>query len=208
MERKVKMHGKIKIAFFTLFAGLIMAAFFESAPASEFSADIIMKGDLMSAKGKVWVKGQKMRQAFGNEKEEIITIMDLDQGLNWVLMPQSKTYIKTKIETKGKGFRPQSFIGMQKGQTEAQVKLAATETLNGYECDKYLITFKDKKMGIMTQWFAVKLNYPIKMINKNDLMGEAVTELRNIAMGGVEDAFFRIPEGYKETPQPQVPEMP
>jgi len=185
-----------------------MAAFSGLALASEFSADIIMKGGPMSGKGKVWVKGQKMRQEFGHQFGKMIMIMDMDQGFNWVLMPESKTYIKNKIKTKGKGFRPENFMGMQQDQMKAQIKLVGTETVNGYKCDKYLITFENKKMGTMTQWFAKKLNYPIKMINKSAIMGEIITELQNIKRGGVKDALFKIPSDYKEIQQPRIPQMP
>jgi len=36
--------------------------------------------------------------------------------------------------------------------------------VNSYKCDKYLITYKDKSMGTMTQWISKKINYPIKMV--------------------------------------------
>jgi hypothetical protein len=43
-------------------AGLItMAAFSGTAEASEFLADVVMKGGMMSGDGKVWVKGQKSK---------------------------------------------------------------------------------------------------------------------------------------------------
>ena len=111
--------------------------------------------------------------------------MDLDQGFSWALIPANKTYIKNKIKTAGKGFRPDNFVGMQQGQMEAQINLVGTEKVNGYNCDKYLITFENKQMGTMTQWFAKKLNYPIKMINKSTMMGEFVSELKDIRRGGV-----------------------
>jgi outer membrane lipoprotein-sorting protein len=203
------MNIKIQQWLFILFTSLItMAVLSGLALASEFSAEIIMKGGPMSGKGRVWVKGHKMRQEFGGQFGKMITIMDLDQGVNWVLMPESKTYLKNKIKTKDKGFRPENFMGMQQGHMKAQIKLVGTETVNGYACDKYLITFENKKMGTMTQWFSKKLNYPIKMINKSAQMGEMATELHNIKRGGVKDDLFKIPLGYKEMQQPMIPQMP
>jgi outer membrane lipoprotein-sorting protein len=204
------MHIKIKLWLFMLLAGFItIIAFSGLALAAEFSADVILKGGSISrGMGKVWVKDQKMRQEFSGQTGKMITIMDLDQGFQWVLMPESKTYMKTKIETKGKSFRPENFIAMQKGPMEAQVKVVGTETVNGYNCDKYLITFQNKQMGTMTQWFAKKLNYPIKMIHKSAMLGEVVTELDNIKKGGVKDALFKIPSVYKEMQIPQMPKMP
>jgi len=186
---------------------LTIAAFSGLAVASEFSADIVMEGGSMSGKGKVWVKGNKMRQEFGDQFAKVITIMDLDQGINWVLIPENKAYMKNKLETKGKGFRPENFAGMQQGQMKAQIELVGAETVKGYACDKYLITFENKQMGTMTQWFAKELNYPIKTINESAQMGKVVTELQNIKKGGVKDDLFKIPEGYKEMEQPLMPQM-
>lgn len=109
---------------------------------------------------------------------------------------------------KGMGFRPENFVGMQQGQMQSQIKRLGTETVNGYKCDKYLITFNDKRMGTITQWFAKKLEYPIKMINKSEMMGEVVTELQNIKTGSIKDSLFKIPPGYVEMGQPQIPQMP
>ena len=199
---------RIKRYLFVVFTSFITIAVFSGlAPASEFSAEMTMSGGRMSGQGKVWVKGHKMRQEFDDQFGKMITIMDLDKGISWVIMPQTKTYIKNKIETKGNSFRPENFTEMQQGQMKAQIKLVGTEKVNGYKCDKYLITFANKKMGTMTQWFAKKLNYPIKMVNKSDATGEVVTELKNIKTGGVKDSLFKVPAGYKEMPL-QIPQMP
>ena len=63
-------------------------------------------------------------------------------------------------------------------------------------------------MGSMTQWFAKKLNYPIKMINKNSMAGDFTSQLENIKKGNVKDSLFKLPSGYKEMKQPQIPGMP
>ena len=203
------MHSKSKLWLFMFCAGLItMAAFSGTAQASEFLADVVMKGGMMSGDGKVWVKGQKMRQEMGTGAEKMIIIMDLDQGFQWMLMPDMKMYMKTKIQAKGKGFRPENFVGMQQGPMEAQLKRIGTETLKGYKCDKYLLTFKNKQMGTMTQWFSIKLSYPIKMVNKSDMMGEVITELQNIKKTSVRDDLFIVPSDYQEMPSPQIPQMP
>jgi hypothetical protein len=203
------MNTKMKQWVPMLFACLItMAAFSGLAAASEFSADFVMKGGPMSGKGKIWVKGNKMRQEFGDQFGKMITIIDLDQGIHWVLMPEGKMYMKNTIETTGKGFRPENFTGMQQGQMKAQVKLVGSETVNGYACDKYVVTFENKEMGTMTQWFAKKLDYPIKTINESAQMGKVVTELENIRKEDVKDDLFKVPAGYKEMKQPMMPQMP
>jgi hypothetical protein len=91
---------------------------------------------------------------------------------------------------------------------EAQIKRVGTETVKGYKCDKYLFTFKNKEMGTMTQWFAIKLGYPIKIINKSDMMGEVITELQNIKKASVRDDLFIVPSDYQEIQESQIPQMP
>ena len=201
------MHTKNKRWLINLLTGLIlMIAFSGLTLASEFSADVIMTGGPMAGNGKIWVKGQKMRQEIGEQEEKRIVIMDLDQGFLCRIL-QGGVYIKNEIESNGKGFRPDNFLWLQQGLSEAQVKIVGKETVNGYQCDKYLITFKNKEMGTMTQWVAIKLDYPIKTVNKNDALGEVITELQNIKKGDVKDDLFLLPTGYTELEQSQVLEM-
>ena len=60
----------------------------------------------------------------------------------------------------------------------------------------------------MTQWFAIELDYPIRVVNKSDAMGEIIIELQNIHKGGVKDDLFMVPSGYEELQMPQTPQMP
>jgi len=203
------MNTQNKLWLSMLFGGLItVAAFSGIAEASEFLADFVIKGEMMSDNGKLWVKGHKARQEMGAQAEKIIMIMDLDQGFQWTLMPDVKMFIKTKIQSNGKGFRPENFLGMQQGPMEAQIKRVGTETIKGYKCDKYLFTFKNKEMGTMTQWFAIKLGYPIKIINTSEMMGEVITELQNIKKASVRDDLFIVPSDYQEINDSQIPQMP
>ena len=60
------MHTKSKLWLLMFCAGLItMATFSGTAEASEFLADVVMQGGMMSGDGKVWIKGQKMRAGDG-----------------------------------------------------------------------------------------------------------------------------------------------
>ncbi len=63
-------------------------------------------------------------------------------------------------------------------------------------------------MGTMTQWFAIKLGYPIKIINTSDMMGEVITELQNIKKASVRDDLFIVPSDYQEIKDSQIPQMP
>ena len=158
------------------------------AMAAEFSADLIQKKDDEIMKGKFYVKGNKMRMEFG---EEAITIMDTDSGKTCILQPEEKMY----MEMPGMEATATSAQSDEELAKIATKKHVGTEKINGYQCDKYLITYHDKSMGKMTQWYAKKLNYPIKMVYDSP-EGEMVTEYKNIKEGGVNDSMFEIPRGY------------
>ena len=203
------MHTQNKLWLSMLFAGLItMTAFSGIAEASEFLADFVIKGEMISDSGKLWVKGHKARQEMGAQADKMIMIMDLDQGFQWTLMPDVKMFLKAKIQSNGNGFRPENFVGMQQGPMEAQIKRVGTETLKGYTCDKYLFAFKNMKLGTMTQWFAIELGYPIKIINTSDMMGEVITELHNIKKASVSDDLFIVPSDYQEIKNSKIPQTP
>jgi outer membrane lipoprotein-sorting protein len=203
------MHTKNRLGLFMILVGsIIISICWGTAEASEFLADVVMKGGVTSGDGKVWVKGHRSRQEMGSQTEKMILIMDMNQGYHWTLMPDMKMYLKTKIPAKGKGFHPESFVGMAPGQLDADIKRLGTETVKGYKCDKYLFTFSDKKLGTMTQWFSIKLGYPIKTVNKSDMMGEIITELHNIQKTSIQDDLFGVPSDYREMPSQQMMQMP
>ena len=166
-----------------------------SAPvfAAEFSADVIQKmGDELK-KGKFFVKGNKMRMEF----EEGITIMDLATGKTITLQPEEKMYIE--MPAMGSPATPaDSDEELAKIATKKKI---GTEKVNGYKCDKHLITYHDKAMGKMTQWYAKKLNYPIKTVYHAP-QGEMVTEYTNIKEDGVNDSVFEVPMGYRKMSMP------
>ena len=63
-----------------VFAGLItMPTSSCFAESSEFIADFVIKGEMISDSGKLWVKGHKARQEMGAQADKMIMIIDLDQ---------------------------------------------------------------------------------------------------------------------------------
>jgi hypothetical protein len=168
-------------------------AFSGLAIAAEFSADLIQKMGDEVKKGKIFVKDNKMRMEF----EEGITIMDLATGKAITIQPEEKIY----MEMPGMGAMANA------GQVDKDLakigtkKRLGTEKVNGYKCDKYLITYHDKAMGTMTQWHSKKLNYPIKVVYHGP-QGDMVTEYKNIKEGRVRDSLFKPPKGYKKMGMP------
>ena len=166
-----------------------LVAFSGPVLAAEFSADVIQKMGDEVKKGKFFVKGNKMRMEF----EEGITIMDMATGKTIALQPEEKMY----IEMPAMGSPATPADSDEELAKIAKKKNIGTEKVNGYQCDKHLITYHDKAMGKMTQWYAKKLNYPIKTVYHGP-QGEMVTEYTNIKEGGVNDSLFEVPRGYQK----------
>jgi len=175
--------------------------------AAEFTADSIQKQHGMETKGKIYVKGEKMRMDMTKEGEKTTTINRIDKKIIWIINHGDKMYMEM----------PAMIDTLQASKVDldltkiADKKKVGTEKINGYKCDKYLITYKDKSMGTMTQWISKKLDYPIKMVYHSSY-GDMYTEYKNIKEGRVKGSVFEIPKGYKKMTMPgmsgQMPRMP
>jgi Domain of unknown function (DUF4412) len=196
---------------YTLLAGFIVLvcvlSFSEMTFAAEFTADSIQKQHDMEMKGKIYVKGEKMRMDMTKEGEKTSTITRIDKKVIWIINHGDKMYMEM----------PAMVDTLQASKIDvdltkiADKKKVGTEKVNGYKCDKYLITYKDKSMGTMTQWISKKLNYPIKMVYHSSY-GDMYTNYKNIKEGRVKNSVFEIPKDYKKMTMPgmggQMPHMP
>jgi outer membrane lipoprotein-sorting protein len=158
---------------------------------AEFSADLIQKTAGMTTKGKVYIKGNKMRMEMETPAGKSINLTDIDTGLTRMLQPEERMYLEMRA--------PEAGV-VQAEEVLAKIadkKRLGTEKVNGFKCDKYEIIYHDKSLGKMTQWFSTKLNYPIKMIYHGP-QGEMLMEYKNIKEGKVDSSLFKIPPGYQK----------
>lgn len=190
---------KFKAALVLVLAALLLGVA-ALALAAEFSADMVHKMGTMTKEGKIYVKGKKMRME--GSMGQGITIVDGDTGTVRVLQPAQKMYMEMKKGT-------QAMEPAQQDEELAKIadkKFLGTETVNGYQCERYLYTYHDKKLGTLTQWYSKKLEYPIKMLHSSP-EGETTFEYRNIKEGGVADSMFQVPPGYTKMEMPGTPGM-
>lgn len=155
---------------------------------AEFSADVsIAVGTNMTATGRVFVKGAKRRNEITMFQRPAISILRPDKNLTLVLLP-NKQY--RQFPLRSDPLHPGS-------DTPYDTKEVGTEKVNGYECKKLLLTFKDPEKGSLVQWFAPALNAPIRFELKNK-DGKVVntTDYTNIKPGPQPDALFEVPAGY------------
>ena len=168
------------------------------AQAAEFSADMVYTaGGGQTMQGKIYVKGNRTRSEMQSGPDKTVNIMDNDAKKVWVLIPDQKMYMEMQPT-------PEMAAVSQKKEDldqAADMKLLGTEKVEGYECDKILYTFKDKGMGVMTQWLAKDLNYPVKILHEGP-QGKTTMEYKNIKKGGVPDSTFSVPSDYQKMSMP------
>jgi outer membrane lipoprotein-sorting protein len=187
----MKKRGLMWIAVILLIGALGVNVLAAAMP--EFSADMKMsdsKDKIMT--GKVFMEGQKIRQELATGKGNVITILRLDKKVSWMLMVDNKQYIETKLTFDPAHPGDASDIKYEKTQI-------GNEKVNGFDCTIYQYTYAEKKYGIMKQWLADKLGFPIK-IQTSETSGKVTStmEYSNIKQGKQPDSLFEIPEGYKK----------
>jgi hypothetical protein len=164
-----------------------------TAFAAEFSADMVMKGpDGQGMSGKVFVKGQKIRQEMDQDGEKMITILRLDRKLSWVIMPDEKVYMEMKMRESAED------PSLVEKADPARIRRLGKETVNGFICEKIQVT---EKGTVITQWLSEELGWPIKGEVKGP-EGISTHEYKNIGKGGVSETLFEIPAGFQKMSVP------
>jgi hypothetical protein len=159
--------------------------------AAEFSADLLLKQGGENITGKVYIKGDKIRQEYLQRGEKQVMIFRYDKGLVWILVPVEKIYMEMSSR-EGEARDPRL---EEKIKDKAVTKYLGKEEVNGYICEKYQYTYNDRSLGVVMQWFSKKLNYPIRSEHRSP-SNYTLTEYRNIKEGKVADSLFEVPGDY------------
>ena len=156
--------------------------------AAEFSSDVVNRvNGKETDKGVIYVKNNLRRVESGTGDASIVTIIDVNKKMGWVLIPGEKVYTKLDI-----GFL------LNKDADKADKKVVGRESLDNYECTKIEYTYKNIAYGVLTQWYSDKLEFPIKIVHNMDGKEISKTEYKNIKMRKINDSLFSIPRGYKK----------
>jgi outer membrane lipoprotein-sorting protein len=166
------------------------------AQAAEFSAVVINKDAQQEMQRKIYVKGEKVRMESSTPTGSTVSILRLDKKAIWFLMPGHKTYME--MPSYQKAFA--KALNIPEG--EVSKKLVGTETLNGYETEKYETTVK---IGNNTQkrvmWISKKLGVPLRIESADKSF---ILDYKDIKEGGVDDALFEIPADYQKMTMPEM----
>jgi outer membrane lipoprotein-sorting protein len=183
---------------------LILAGLFLSAgvaQGAEFSATMIAKSGGQETEGKIFVKGDKIRNEMKAGGETQISIIRPDKKMMWLIMPAQKAYMEMPLNPQATG--P---MMIKKPEGQVKMKLLGPETVNGYETEKYETSVKRRGQEVKEYiWLSKKLGMPIKMAAAD---GSHLMEYRDIKEGGVPDDLFQPPQGYHKLQMPMgMPRM-
>jgi len=173
--------------------------------AVEFSAEMVTKVGGKTTTTKLFRKGEQKRTEFTAGPIGRIIIIRPNNRVEWMLTPSTKTYSEIVIDPKmSQGWwMPKNAAELSKSAVK---KSLGAETINGFVCDKFELTYKDKAMGISIEWVARDLEWPIRSESRS-ADGTKVTEAKNIKVGPQPARLFEIPKGYTKTPtEPETPE--
>ena len=199
MDLKIRMpwfvRPRLAGALVIALAGVLLLSSF--AFASEFSADMVTRASEGEVTGRIYVKNNMLRSELDLEDETLVTIINLNEEVAWLLMPENM-YMEI--------FAPEDPSILESDEYE-EVNLGV-ETVQGYVCDVIRFIYKEKSFGASTHWVARKLNHPLRT-EEMDETGKvtAITEYSNIKEEALCDCLFELPEGCEKVDLFGIPGM-
>jgi outer membrane lipoprotein-sorting protein len=174
-----------------LLAALLLLTWPGGGQAAEFSAKMVLTDGGKVMPGKVYVKGDKMRQEFTDERGQSITIVRKDRKVIWVVMPQHRVYVEMPLRKE----LPGQFLQLPEETLKRQK--VCSETVSGYATERYQVTVSGGAAGPVIQnfWMCDQLGMPVKMECKEKNLS---VEYQDIKEGAVEDKLFEPPPGLKK----------
>ena len=180
-----------------LIRALLLIVIFSFASFAQFTADMVTTESGVTKTNKFYSENPFYRMNIEEGGQEGYVIVDRNEGVTKVVMPAEQMY----MEMSSTGMQSMSndvFQSIEKQKEKYETNLVGTETINGYECEKYEVLIDGSVVS--TFWQSPDIEYPIKVISGAD--SEMVMELKNIEAGDVDDSMFQIPDGYTKMDMP------
>src|SRR4030042_5714319 len=105
----------------------------------EFAGQTLTRVREVSVPGRIYVKDDKLRQEFSDEKGQTVTILRLDKKLVWVILPLERIYMEVPLKPKWPG----QFI--QIPPDAKQKRLVGNERMAGYDAEKYEVAISGRE---------------------------------------------------------------
>jgi outer membrane lipoprotein-sorting protein len=173
---------------------------------AQYSADSYTENEEVTLTEKVYAAPGKIRKEQDMGGSTQVSIIRMDKGVMWTLMPDEKMYMEMSLQ-KAQAQNPGvDTSGYQMEKTEV-----GREVVNGHEAIKYKIIMTDpdgKKLGGFQWVVSPGIQIKLDAISKDGETKERVKmELTNLKIERQDPALFEIPKGYTTMTMPSFPDM-
>ncbi|MDH4211109.1 MAG: DUF4412 domain-containing protein, partial [candidate division WOR-3 bacterium] len=183
----------------TCIVGILLLCTTLSA-AAQFEADMIdsVHQDGTKRESKLYVKGYRYRTEQVENEQEIVVLVDQEEGLTRVLFTLDKTYTEMPNDDTqsliNDPFQSARYMEVLGGKQKI-----GSEEIAGYACDIYLVKYDTMELAKM--WVAGKLEFPLKIV----MLGKfgRTMLLKNIEESSFKDDLFTLPLGYLRMYDPE-----
>ena len=189
----------VRLIFFTRKIAVLIVPFLialSSSSLAQFTADMIQTKDGETTTSKIYVENPFYCFEVKEEGEKTIVIVNQQEKTTTLLIPVDKMYMEMGSRSMV-GAANDVFQSINKLTETTEPSLVGTETIQGYECKKYIVTREGQ--NIMVYWQSPDLGFPIKVVNE---IAGSTMELTNIQEGDVDDSMFIIPSDYQKMNMP------
>lgn len=155
-----------------------------------------MTGKGITADGKLYSDGNKVRMEMNARGQQSITIADNTKKLAWMIMPAQKMYMEmstANAEKKGASYRSYNPANPCEGLPNTTCTKVGTEMMNGELCTKWQFVSKGNGPNLTT-WISQKSSIPVKTVTSDG----STMELTNIKTGPQPASLFQVPAGYQK----------
>jgi hypothetical protein len=173
---------------------------------AQYSADSYTETEDMTLREKVYVAGQKQRKEQDMGGSPQVSIIRMDKGVMWMLMPDEKMYVEMGLQQAQAQNQGPDLSAYQMDRTEV-----GPDTLNGVPTTKYKIIMTGSdgtKLGGF-QWVTNSgIQLKLDALSKEGNSTQRIKmELTNLKVANQDPALFEIPKGYTKMTMPSVPGM-
>ncbi len=177
------------IIIIAIFSALSFNAF------GQFQANMLFTLSNTQKEFTVFSDENRYRYEFNEDGQEGVIIVLNETGEVFILMPQQKLAIKTISTSKmAMGNDPVKLYEYQIGQGGTE-KVIGQEKVNGYDCIKKELYGENNQL-LYTMWYSEEYGFPIKIVSHIDVAGTTEMVLKDIKSWTLDEANFKIPDGY------------
>lgn len=178
---------------------LSIFAFSGGVLAAEFTADLVVTTPKSSYTFKLYVKGMEYRLDKMEGEDKVSFVLARKPYRRLAFSQKHKEY-KELGQNEAIFFSP--LLAWEHVQNSLTGKPAGSETIDGYQCDRFKFSRPKESKTVLMVWNSKKLQFKIKQVMYAD-NGDATMEVKNIVEGPVDAALFQVPAGYAKAKGPE-----